>query len=838
MSRQVFTCSLLLIVYSFASAQLRSPEEFLGYKIGTRYTTHNRIIDYFKSVATAAPSVVKLQTYGETNEGRPLVVAYISSPENISNLEKIRTNNLRLAGMETKSKGTIPGMPALVWLSYNVHGDEASSSEASMLTLYALADPGNQQAKQWLKQTVVIIDPCLNPDGRDRYVNWYNSVVGKNFNPNIEARENNQPWPGGRSNHYNYDLNRDWAWQTQVESQQRVKLYNEWLPQVHVDFHEQDPGSPYYFAPAAEPYHDVITRWQRDFQDTIGRNHARYFDQKGWLYFTKQYFDLLYPSYGDTYPIYNGSIGMTYEQAGQSGLGIQVERGGDTLTLTDRAVHHFTTSLSTVEAAAHNASRLLNEFQKYFTDAATSGTGTYKTYVMRYSEKDEERMANLISLLKKNGIRYGTTRSTSAKGYNYETGKEENFSIGKNDIIIPSVQPKGALVKVLFEPRVALADSLTYDITAWSLPYAYGLKAFATTQRMDISGDVTPVTIQNPVTNPYAYVIRWNGLKAVKLVGQLLQQGIRLRYSQEPFESGGQTFDRGSVIILKTSNQNRTDLWETVRKLANENNVVLTPVTTGFVDKGYDFGSNRIRSLHSKRVALLTGENVSSTAAGEVWYYFDQEIGYPLTLINARDAASMNWNNYDVVIMPAGNYEFLNEKNSADAFRAWINSGGNVIAMERAVAQLSKLDWSIKSKKTEDEGQKEADIYAALKRYENREREFIRNVTPGSIFRVELDNTHPLAYGYPDHYYTLKMDDQIYEFIKEGGWNVGVIKKEKQVSGFVGSRLQARLQDGLIFGVQDMGRGTVTYLSDDVLFRSFWQNGKLLFSNAVFMVGQ
>jgi hypothetical protein len=837
--RTLGICMALLMVQAIR-AQVPSPEKFLGYPIGTRFTPHWKIMDYFRAVAAAAPATVKLEKYGETYEGRPLVVAYVSNATHISNLENIRRNNLKLAAAQSNDRGNTSA-PALVWLSYNVHGNEASSSEASMLTLYALVDPSNTRTKGWLQNTVVIIDPCLNPDGRDRYVNWYHSVVGKNYDANIEAREHQEPWPGGRSNHYNFDLNRDWAWQTQLESQQRVKLYQNWLPQIHVDFHEQYPNSPYYFAPAAEPYHEVITPWQRDFQNTIGRNHARYFDEQGWLYFTKQYFDLLYPSYGDTYPIYNGSIGMTYEQAGHgmAGLGIQMERGGDTLTLVDRATHHFTTSLSTIEVAAAQATRLLQEFQKYFTEAATTGTGVYKTYIIRQNARDAERINSLLDLLRKNKIRYGTARSVSAKGYNYETGKDETFSLSASDIIIPAVQANGSLVKVLFEPRSVLADSLTYDITAWSLPYAYGLKAFATTQRIDISGELPEPARPATVADAYAYVIRWDGLKAVKLVGQLLQKGIRLRYSEEPFASGGQNFDRGSVIILRTSNQYVPDLWTTVRKLAGEHQVPLFPVNSGFVDKGYDFGSNKIQTMKARRVALLTGEGVSSTSAGEVWHFFEQVIQYPLTLVNASDAANMNWNNFDVVIMPNGNYRFLNEKSSSDALKTWVSGGGKLIALERAVAQLSRLDWAIKAKKADEEDKdKEKDIYAALKRYENREREFIPNETPGSIFRVELDNTHPLAYGYPGHYYTLKLDDHIYEFIKDGGWNVGVIKKERQVSGFVGSRLQARLQDGLLFGVQDLGRGTITYLADNVLFRSFWENGKLLFSNAVFLVGQ
>jgi len=233
---------------------------------------------------------------------------------------------------------------------------------------------------------------------------------------------------------------------------------------------------------------------------------------------------------------------------------------------------------------------------------------------------------------------------------------------------------------------------------------------------------------------------------------------------------------------------------------------------------------------------MFTGEGVTPLSAGEVWHFFEQVLDYPITLINANDMGRINLNNYDVLILPNGNYRFLTDKPQTDAFKTWIQGGGNVIALENAVEQLAKLDWSIKAKKA-DEGDTK-DVYAPLRKYENRERDFIPNTTPGSIYRVELDNTHPLAFGFPAYYYTLKQDDAIYEFIKEGGWNVGAIKKEKQVAGFVGARLQSRLKDGLLFGVQELGRGTITYLADDVLFRSFWENGKLLFSNAVFLVGQ
>jgi len=842
MHKKIFVFILSLFLLNSSFAQLQSPEQFLGYKIGSKYTPHHRLVDYYKHAAAAMPSMVKLQEYGKTNEGRPLMVAFVSAATNISNLEAIRTNNVNLARAGTGS-GTVANAPAVVWLSYNVHGNETSSSEASLLTFWSLIDPANNSTKQWLQNTLIIIDPCLNPDGRDRYVNWFNSVSGQKYNPSLEAREHREPWPGGRTNHYNFDLNRDWAWQTQVESQQRIKLYHQWLPHVHVDFHEQGVNNPYYFAPAAQPYHEVITKWQRDFQHTLGRNHAKYFDEKGWLYFTREIFDLLYPSYGDTYPTYHGSIGMTYEQGGgPSGGAAALTNDGDTLTLLDRATHHYTTSLSTIEVSSKNASKLVTEFQSYFNEAATKGIGEYKSFVLKYADKDEQRLQSLKNLLSKNKIDYRSGKAGSHRGYNYETGKEENFTITEKDIVVPGNQWNGNLVKVLFEPNTVVVDSNTYDITAWALPYAYGVKAYAARASLptaELLGDgfKSNNTAQNNAN--YGYVIPWSGTQSVKLVGALLQKGIKLRFSEQPFEMGGKQFERGAVIVLNTSNQYYGNLWKNVIEMANTHKVTITPVSSGFVDKGYDFGSSKIRSLKVRKIALLTGEGVGSNAAGEIWHYFDQVINYPVTLINLADFSRIKWNDYDVIIMPDGNYRFLTEKPQADAFKNWIQGGGHVVALEGAVAQLSKQDWSIKSKKADETDSKVKDTsYSSLRKFEDRERDFIPNITPGSIFRVELDNTHPLAFGYPNYYYTLKQDDAIYDFFKEGGWNIGIIKKNKQVAGFVGSKLQKRLQDGLLFGVQEMGNGTLTYFADNLMFRSFWENGKLMFSNAVFLVGQ
>ncbi len=813
--------------------KIQSPSEFLGYELGERFTPHHRVVDYYRYLASASKNI-KLEEYGKTNEGRPLLLAVVASAGNIGKVEDIRKNNLRLAGITNETP--VADQPAIVWLSYNVHGNEAVSTEASLRTIYDLLDPSNQRTQLWLQNTVVIVDPCLNPDGRERYVNFYNPV--RNLTPDAfpYSREHFEPWPGGRANHYYFDLNRDWAWQSQIETQQRMQVFNKWLPQVHVDFHEQGVNEPYYFAPAAEPYHQDISSWQREFQTIIGKNNARYFDKNGWMYFTRERFDLLYPSYGDTYPIYNGSVGMTYEQggSGRAGLAI-VNADGDTLTLKDRIDHHHTTGLSTVEAVSQNASQAVSEFKRYFEASKTNPPGEYKTYVIKGD--NVEKVKTLATMLQRNGIQFGYGSSKGANGFNYFNGRKENFKVEQADMVISAYQPKSVLLKVLFEPQTFVSDSATYDITAWSLPYAFGLQAFATSENLKPLSAVSPEvsSVTNDVSNPVAYIANWNSLSDVKFLAQLLKYNVKVRYSEVPFETGGKRFNAGSLIIARTSNDSFGDgLEQLVKGLAASSGITLQAIPSAFVDKGADLGSDKIRLIRKPKIMAVSGQSSSSLSFGEVWHFFEQQIKYPLSIVRAEDLGRVNLNEFDVIIFADGNYP----DPGSEKMQEWIRGGGKLIAMEGAVAQLAgKKGFDLKNKEEAKKTEKDLDPYEDLKVYENRERESVRANIPGAIYKVNLDNTHPLGFGFPGFYFTLKLDDKVYQYLGSG-WNVGVLKKDNYVTGFVGTQAKKKLVDGLLFGVQEMGGGSVVYLADDPLFRSFWENGKLLFSNAVFMVGQ
>ena len=813
---------LTLNAITFSIAQnLQSPKDFLGYELGTQFSRHHQVVDYFKHVASQMPSQVQLEKYGETNERRPLYIAYVSSEENIKNLETIRQNNLKNAGVldGNSSSNDI----AIVWLSYNVHGNEASSTEASMNTLYKLLT----EKQDWLKNTVVIIDPCINPDGRDRYANWFNETSSQPYDVDQQASEHNEPWPGGRPNHYLFDLNRDWAWATQVESASRLKVYNKWLPQIHVDFHEQGINEPYYFAPAAEPLHEIITDWQRDFQTQIGKNHAKYFDANGWLYFTRERFDLFYPSYGDTYPTYMGAIGMTYEQAGHgmAGLGIMNDEGIE-LTLIDRIAHHTTTGLSTVEIASKNAQKLNTEFKKFFDNNALK----YKSYVL---QGNADKIKSLTALLDKHDIKYGNTNSGKVSGYLYATSKEGSMTTTANDLVVSTNQPKGKMVKVLFEPNAKLSDSITYDITAWSIPYAYGLNAVASTSLVPskpYNANKSETSVQSDAVG---YITHWNSLNNAKFLAALLEQDFKVRFTEKPFENNGENFDRGSLIIIKGDNKNMNTFDATLGEIASSFNVKLTSATTGFAKRGPDFGSPDIKLVNKQKIAILSGNYTSSLSYGELWHFFEQQLHYPVTSINTDDFGQVNLDKYTVLIIPNGYYGGLLNDANIEKLQNWISKGGKLIAIDGALNSFAdKKGFGLKRNKPEDSTKTDKNITP----YAEREREYTKNMITGAVFKSNVDNTHPMAFGYDNNYFTLKLGSSSYSLL-ENGYNIAYLgDNPKNVSGYAGKEALKGLSNSLVFGEERIGNGSIVYMVDNTMFRSFWENGKLFFVNAIFFV--
>lgn len=812
---------LLVLAFSvaFATAQdVKSPSQFLGYEIGTQFTRHSDVVDYFNHVAENS-ALVSYHHYGKTNERRPLTYAVVTSENNQRNIEAIRLNNLKQIGL---AEGTANPDVAIVWLSYNVHGNEASSTEAAMQTLYELIT----KKQSWLENTVVIIDPNLNPDGRDRYVNWYNQVKSTPYDSRQMAAEHNEPWPGGRPNHYLFDLNRDWAWATQVETQQRLKIYNQWMPHIHVDFHEQGINEPYYFAPAAEPFHEIISDWQRDFQTQIGKNHAKYFDAEGWLFFTRERFDLLYPSYGDTYPTYMGAIGMTYEQAGhgRAGLGIDTDEGYE-LTLVDRVAHHTVAGLSTVEISSKNANKLNTEFQKYF-----QSNLKYKSFVL---QGEQDKINALTKLLDVHEIKYGFANGGKVTGFHYGSNKSGSMDM-KNALVVSTNQPKGRMVQALFEPEAKLSTPLTYDITAWSLPYAYGLDAVASTVLISSSAAVAPLAgLNTPNTNAAGYIAKWNSMEDAKFLAALLQANIKVRFTEKPFAIGGNQFERGSLIITKSDNRNNPDFHNTLVEIANNYKRQLYASPTSFSDSGTDFGSPDVKMIHNQRIGLLRGKGVSSLNFGAIWHFFEKELHYPITVLDTDYFKQVDFSGFDVLVVPSGFYYSLLDENTMNKLKEWVQKGGKIIAFEYALRAFADKDgFGLKSNKSEDSENENQNLIS----YAEREEASVKDFITGSIFKIAMDNTHPMAFGYGKTYHTLKANTASYAFL-ENGYNIGYIQgTAESVSGFVGSAALKQQSNSLIFGEQRLGRGSMVYFVDDLLFRSFWHNGKLFFVNSLFFV--
>ena len=826
--------TFLFIVFHQAVllGQTPKPEEILGYSLGEQFTYHHEVVDFFEILANRSDKIV-IEKYGETYEGRDLILAFISSPENLKDREVIRKRNMNLVN---RNSDALDEAVPIIWLSYNIHGNESVSTEAAMKTAYHLINSQEKEISDWLANAIIILDPCENPDGRERYTAWYRQKTQRPFNPHPMAWEHQEPWPGGRFNHYLFDLNRDWAWQTQKESQLRAIIYQKWYPHVHVDLHEMGVNNKYFFAPSAEPFHKTITPWQREFQELCGKNIANYFDKKGWLYFTKELFDLFYPSYGDTWPMFHGAIGFTYEQAGggRAGLGIHTETG-DTLRLMDRIDHHFYASLGTIKATVNNKERLLKEFAAYF-DYSKKTQKKYNTYIIKRTNQ-KDKVHQLLDLLDKNDIDYyqANKARSNVNGYDFSRNTDVKFNVQKGDWLIDTQQNNHHLVEVLFDPKPVLQDSVTYDMTAWALPFAYDLMAFATKQIFDNKTIYKkPDFSSNSVGQPpgYAYLLEWQDIADMRCLSKLFEKGIHVRRSSEPFSIKGRTFARGTLIITQADNRHTgVNLATVLPKIANKYERKLHVVKTGWANIGKDLGSSYYPLLAKPNILLLASEETRPTSVGEIWYFFEQELKYPITITSVKQFNRISegeLGKFNTIILPSGNYRF--EKKSA--LKSFIRAGGTIIALENAVEEFANaLGTEVKSKIKRDDDPINYSVPFSEKR-----RKSISRRVEGAVYKIDLDNTHPLAFGLETTLHIVKRTTICINPLKNNKhWNVGTFGNSAYVSGFVGWTVKENVKETSAIIAERMGQGHIIYFTDSPIIRGFWHGGKLLFANALLM---
>lgn len=836
-----FVLVILFITVSLlnaASQMIKSPDEFLGYKLGTQFTFHYKAVKYFRYIAENSP-LAEYRSYGISYEGRELGVCIISSEENLSSLEEYQKNNLIKAGL-AEGNSTGKQIP-FIWLAYNVHGNESAGMEAAMKTLYTLVTESFPGASEWLRRCVIIIDPCQNPDGRDLFTGRFRNSQNLTPNPDGNTWEHNQVWPSARSNHYLFDLNRDWTWQTQVETRQRIALYKQFMPHVHADFHEMGAESTFFFPPGAKPWHEVITTWQNEFHTLMGKGNAAMFDAKSKLYFTKENYDLFCPSFGDTWPLFNGAAGFTYEQGGSgySGLAYK-QQSGDTLTLEKRIDGHFTASMATLMVSYENRNKLINEFNNFFDENINKPSFKYKSIIIKGSNY-KSCLEDLLKLLDMNQIRYSFAGNTGRKyeGFDYAANKEGEVTIEQGDILISAYQPQSRLVKVLFEPDSKASDSLSYDLTAWALPYAYNLKAYAIEDKIrshDTKIESNVIINEMPVNKPYGYVAEYDGFNVLKFISALHLIKIKTRYGMKPFVIGSKEYERGSFIITRGDNNEIDSIFDkTVTDIATKFRVKLTLAGTGLVDKGKDFGSQYSPLRKKKNIAMLCGEGTSSGGVGELWYFFERELEYPVSMINTANADNLDFYDYDVLLLTSGSYSKLR-----DTIISFVRRGGRVIAFENAISvfageKSTSLYKAVETRKTElkaAEKKEKSDDTTLLRKFSNERRHLLSERSAGSIYRVKVDTTNPFGFGLGPEWFIMKRT-QPYPFLPKGN-NIGYILENDPVSGFAGYKFRKLIKNTLVIGSEQIGKGEVIYITDDPYFRAFWKSGKILLWNVLF----
>ncbi len=823
-------------------ASIPTPESFLGYTIGDAFTWHHQIKAYLEAVDEASGRVT-MRSYGESNEGRELMLLTISTPQNLARLEQVKRDMGRLAdprGVEgAELDRIVQQSPAIAWLSYNVHGNESVSSEAAMQVVYQLAAGTDPVTTQILEELVVILDPLLNPDGRDRYVHSYQKRLGSEPNPRREAWEHSEDWPGGRSNHYYFDLNRDWAWQSQHETRVRIAEYLEWNPVVHVDFHEMGSSSSYFFFPADRPIHasypDVMEKWQTVY----GQANAAAFDRYGWPYYTRQTFDLYYPSYGDSWPSMMGAIGMTYEQGGGGSAGLALERDDDTvLTLRDRVHGHFTTSMATLRVTAERRQERLADFLTFFREALAKGDGAVKGYAL-VPGTDPYNSDRLVGLLRAQGIEVHRAersfRSRVAGGYGIHPAPErKDFPAGT--YFVPLGQPKGVAVEVLLEPKPALEDTSFYDLSAWSLPLAFSVEAY---ELAETPGGLTMVEGPTVRTGSveggraaYAYAIPYHGTSALLAANDLLNLDLRVNVAGETFTTEERDLPAGTFLVPIFRNPD--DVHDRVARVVRERGVVAYALQSGLVASGDDLGSGSYRYMRRPRIAVAGGQSGSAGAFGEVWHFLDERFPYfDYTIVEADRLGGLDLSGYDVLILPGGSgrgYQSDLGERGVAGLRAWLSGGGTLIGFEGgaefATQDVSGLTSVTTAGGGRDRGRGEeggsSDQPAVEQRTSLAQQEYERRIarTPAGMWEIVLEPDHWMSFGMPERMAVLKRGTDGFA-LTDRGVNVAVFGRDPLLSGYAAEDAPEEVSTKAWLIVESVGRGQVILFADDPLYRMF-----------------
>ena len=825
-----------------------TPASVLGYELGDRFTPHFLIDRYVTALAEASERV-RMDTIAFTHEGRPVLLAIATSEANQARLDEIHGDARRLAdprGMASDElDALVDRLPTVVWLAYTVHGDEASGVEAALATLYQLAAGQDARTREILENVVTLIDPVQNPDGHDRHVHqvaWDRGAFGPDPFPGAVVHDHD--WHGARTNHYLFDLNRDWIVHSQPETRGRMEVLRSWYPHVAVDLHEMGSGSTYFFPPPMDPVHQSIHPLVHEGWELFAQGNARAFAENGWGFFTREGFDEFYPGYGPSWPIHTGAIGMTYEQASSEGGAIE-RPDGSLLTLRDATLHHYTASRATLRTAATNRARRVRDFLTFRQDAVDQARrGPMRTILLRRDQQG--RADTLVTVLLRHGIEVGRlTRDARIDATAYGESDDRAATIPAGSYVIDLAQPQGVLARTLLEPETALdpdfvAEELArreaglrdrfYDMTGWALPYLFRVDAAWTGAEVGPAEPVDAVPAADPAPPReagYAYAFRPGSEASLRMLAGLLTDGVRVRHAPRSFTVDGHAFPGGAFLVLVGRNPD-VPLHDVVRERAAETGTPVVAIDNALVDSGTDLGSNSVEAIPEPRVALVGGNGVSSYSYGAAWHTFDTLLRYPVHRVELGDLVR-SLDEVDVVVIPSafGLDSELGERGT-EALERWVRNGGTLIALDGATAWLASDDGFIRLRQREEPEPVDG-VRPSMS-------------VPGAILRARTDTLSPLVAGIRETEIPVMLfGSRVYEAPDDrapGEVAIRYADRDRlRLAGYLWPEVPERVAGTPYLWTEAVGSGRVIAFTGDPNFRGMWRGLLPLFANAVFLGG-
>ena len=804
------------------NASIPSPEQFMGYPIGSHHTRHDKVVEYIKELDRLSDKV-STKIIGQSYEHRDQIVAFITSPSNHSRIEEIRQANLARANRPGGDE-----VPLVITLGYNVHGNEPSSTEAALLTAWYLVANDNPETAQWLDSMVILLDPTYNPDGRDRHTHWANMHKGSPPVADPNDREHNEVWPGGRTNHYWFDLNRDWFLGIHPESRNRMKLFHEWMPYVMTDHHEMGSNATFYFDPGKYSSNNPVV--PAYLYDVVYPKYGEYFSKAmngiRSLYYTKESFDKLYPGYGSSYVNFYGGAGFLFEQA--SSRGHVQETTTIPLEFGFTIRNQVTASLATLRASHAEKSMLLKLRRDFYAAAVSQARANpVKAYVFGDAE-DQSRTRAFVNLLRLHQIEvYQLDRSLQAGGKSFEKGKS---------YLVPVDQKNYFMVRSAFEKEITYTDSLFYDASTWSLIHAFDLPfheirgGYATGDRITDDLKYTPVSVER---SEYGYLIDQRDYQAYKAIWQLQTGNIITKTAFKPFkiQVGGlsKTFGHGTLFIpVQQQKLNADEIFAAMQRISKDCMIDIYPVYSGYSTDGIDLGSNFLRTLKPVKALMITGQGVSGYEAGEVWHLLDQRIGMPVTKVELNQMGRIDLSGYTTVIIVHGVY--APDKPLEDRLKAWVREGGTLITFKGA------SEWVLRGGLTTSEKSVPADTLSpARTNYEDiQNREGAKQIG-GSIYEADLDISHPLGFGFAERKINIYKNNKTFLAVSKNP--IGTVAKHPAkplVGGYHHPDNERKISNSAALLCAHEGRGRIVLFAFNPNFRGVWYNTNKLFLNALF----